>query len=197
MERSIASAPVRLIRCNVVNDEHAVALGFNANFFGVTFSSSFINTNGNITLDAPLTFTPFDLTSTTARFAPFFADVDTRNAGSPITFGAGTVDGHTAFGVNWLDVDYFASSANHTNRNSFQVILVDRSDIAPGDFDIEFNFDQIQWEAGQASGGNASGLGGSCARSGSRTAPATRAAFSRSRDPRTAVRSSTATARPV
>ena len=35
-----------------------------------------------------------------------------------------------------------------------------------GDFDIEFNYDQIQWEAGQASGGNADGLGGNSARVG-------------------------------
>jgi hypothetical protein len=46
--------------------------------------------------------------------------------------------------------------------NSFQVILVDRSDTGAGNFDIEFNYDQIQWETGDASGGTG-GLGGSSA----------------------------------
>ena len=58
----------------------AVDLGFTANFFGQEFGSVFVNNNGNITFDAPLSsFTPFDLTSTSqAIIAPFFADIDTR-----------------------------------------------------------------------------------------------------------------------
>jgi hypothetical protein len=83
-----------------------------------------------------------------------------------VTYGGGTFDGRAAFGVNWVDVDYFASNVSHTNRNSFQLIMVDRSDIAPGDFDFIFNYDLIQWEAGQASGSDADGRGGSCARVG-------------------------------
>ena len=34
-------------------------------------------------------------------------------------------------------------------------MLIDRSDVAAGDFDIEFNYDRIQWETGDASGGDA------------------------------------------
>ena len=74
------------------NDDGSVSanLGFNANFFGQTFSSVFVNNNGNITFGSQLgTFTPFDLTSTNSLIiAPFFADVDT-NAGNPVTFGTG------------------------------------------------------------------------------------------------------------
>jgi hypothetical protein len=43
---------------------------------------------------------------------------------------------------------------------------VDRSDIAAGDFDFMFNYDQIQWEAGQASGSDPSGCGGTSAHAG-------------------------------
>lgn len=146
-----------------------VALGFNIDFYGLPFSTAFVNNNGNITFDAGLsTFTPFDLTSTGRQIiAPFFADVDTRNAGEPVRYGQDTVDGRTAFGVNWIDVDYYFSSPNHRNRNSFQLVLIDRSDIAPGDFDFEFNYDQIQWETGTASGGDdATGRGGFSARAG-------------------------------
>src|SRR4051794_38962787 len=45
-----------------------VAVGFNLNFFGVTFNTLFINTNGNVTLSGPLsTFTPFGLTATNSQ----------------------------------------------------------------------------------------------------------------------------------
>lgn len=145
-----------------------VPLGFDANFFGVMRNALYVNNNGNVTFDQPLaTFTPFDLTSTGRQIiAPFFADVDTRSAGEPVRYGSGVINGQKVFGVNYLDVDYFPSSVAHTARNFFQVILTDRSDIAMGDFDIEFNYDQIQWETGGASGGNANGLGGNSARVG-------------------------------
>jgi len=145
-----------------------VPIGFTVNFFGITSDALYVNNNGNVTFDLPLAeFTPFDLTSTSRQIiAPFFADVDTTSAGQPVTYGPGTFNGRPAFGVNWVDVDYFLSSTAHTNRNSFQLILVDRSDVQVGAFDIVFNYDQIQWEAGEASGSDANGLGGASARVG-------------------------------
>ena len=46
--------------------------------------------------------------------------------------------------------------------NTFQLILVARPELGAGDFDIEFNYQQIQWETGDASGGT-NGLGGTSA----------------------------------
>jgi hypothetical protein len=145
-----------------------VDLGFDANFFGVTFDQAYVNNNGNITFDEPLAeFTPFELTATGRQIiAPFFADVDTRNAGNPVTYGQGTFNGNEAFGVNWINVDYFFSSEEHENRNSFQLLLVERSEIEEGAFDIIFNYDSIEWETGEASGGNPEGRGGNSARAG-------------------------------
>jgi hypothetical protein len=146
-----------------------VALGFSVNFFSATADSSvYVNTNGNVTFDGGLgTYTPFGLTSTATRIiAPFFADIDTRSAGDQVSYGTGSVNGHNAFGVNWVNVDYYPSSPNHTNRNSLQLIMIDRSDIAAGDFDFWFNYDQIQFEAGTASGSSSLGCGGSVARAG-------------------------------
>lgn len=148
-----------------------VNIGFTVNFFGVVHNTLFVNNNGNVTFDAVLeAFTPFPLTSTDRQIiAPFFGDVDTRLpfGGDPVTYGAGTVDGRDAFGVNWVNVGYFsAASTSQVNRNSFQLIMVDRSDIGAGDFDFWFNYDQIQWETGGASGGDPNGRGGDCARVG-------------------------------
>jgi nidogen-like len=147
----------------------AVPIGFSINFYGTTYSNTFVNNNGNVTFGASLSeFTPFGLTGSSVPpiIAPFFADVDTSSAGSPVTYGNATVNGHNAFGVNYINVDYYNSSPSHTNRNSFQVILVDRSDTGAGNFDIIFNYGQIQWETGTASGGNAQGRGGTCAAAG-------------------------------
>lgn len=159
------------------NDDGSTGLvntGISLNYFGATFTSVYVNNNGNITFTAPLgTFTPFNLNTTATRIiAPFFADVDTRGAGSAlVTYGNGTVDGRNAFGVNWVGVGsdlgngvgYFPAAAD--KKNKFQLVLIDRSDRAAGDFDIEFNYDQIQWETGGASGG-VNGLGGNSARAG-------------------------------
>jgi len=143
----------------------AVPLGFTANFFGQRFTSAFVNNNGNLTFDQPLAaFTPFDLTTTQrAIVAPFFADVDTSN-GNAVHYGAGTVDGHRAFGATWPKVGCFDNVTSVLNE--FQVLLVDRSDVGDGDFDIELNYNQIQWEAGQASGGDNACRGGAAARVG-------------------------------
>ena len=137
-----------------------VALGFEVNFFGKTRTHAFVNNNGNITFDAALaTYTPFGLTSTRREIiAAFFADVDTRNPASRlVTYGTDTIDGHRAFGANYIDVGYYQSHADKTN--SFQLIVIDRSETGAGNFDIELNYQRIAWETGDASSG-VNGLGG-------------------------------------
>jgi RHS repeat-associated protein len=143
----------------------AISLPFSPDFFGATYSSLYLNNNGNLTFGQALaTYTPYPLSSLGPPIiAPFFADVDTRT-GNTVTFGTGNVDGHNAFGVNWPGVGCY--SENTSVLNYFQVLLVDRSDISAGDFDIEFNYDQIQWDSGEASGGNSSCQGGTAARAG-------------------------------
>jgi hypothetical protein len=124
-----------------------VGIGFNIDFYGITRNQLYVNNNGNVTLNTSLgTFTPFGLlTSSIPIIAPFFADVDTRNTTSGVTqYGQDIINGRPVFGVNWINVGYFSRGVN--KLNSFQLILTDRSDIATGDFDFEFNYDQIQWE---------------------------------------------------
>ncbi len=153
------------------NDDGSTAkinLGFNIDFFGLKTSSLFVNNNGNVTFDnAMQTYTPFGLQNTNSQIlAPFFADVDTRNiASGKVQFGQNTLNGRNVFGVNWFNVGYFESKANKLNQ--FQLIITDRSDIYAGDFDFEFNYDQVQWETGSASSsGGVDGLGGNSARIG-------------------------------
>lgn len=146
----------------------AVALPFAANFFGTTYSQVFVNNNGNVTFGQSLgQFTPVGLGSGYTGppiIAPFFADVDTRNPASGVTsYGNGTYNGQTAFGVTWPNVGYFSNRVDKTN--TFQLILAGRQDTGAGNFDIYFNYNRIQFETGDASGGT-NGLGGTSASAG-------------------------------
>jgi hypothetical protein len=138
----------------------AIGLPFTLNFFGTNYAALYVNNNGNVTFDAgSTTYTPSGLIGLTRKIiAPYFADVDTRGTGSGVaTYGATTYSGRSAFCVNWVNVGYYTY---HTDKlNSFQLLLVDRSDTGSGNFDIMFNYDKIQWEAGDASSGSG-GLGG-------------------------------------
>lgn len=193
-------------------------LPFEINFFENRYNTVYINNNGNVTFDGPLSvFTPFPLENTNrAIIAPFFADVDTRGAGTGVVhWGAVeklTGDGRPAFCTVWANYDFGSGTptgvghypASTDRLNIFQLLLVDAHTChvdepsctalscdgtdpdcfppqcdpsslacdpassvfrAKGDFDIIFNYDQIQWNAGSASGG-VGGLGGETARVG-------------------------------
>lgn len=144
-----------------------IALGFSANINNTTYTKAYVNNNGNITFSTPLsTYTPSAISNGAFGpiIAPFFADVDTRAAGSlPVSYGSATLGGFNVFGVNYIQVGVYGMQPIF---NSFQLILTDRSDIAAGDFDIQFNYDRIVWEAGTASGAPPGGLGGQSALAG-------------------------------
>ena len=148
------------------NSSPAVPISFPIDFYGTTYSSLYVNNNGNLTFTSALgTFTPFDLASTsTPIIAPYFADVDTRSNGEQnggtVSYGTTTFDGHAAFCATWSGVGYFQQ--HQDKLDSFQVLLVQRDDRGTGEFDIVFDYDQVQWETGDASGGT-DGLGGTSA----------------------------------
>ena len=134
------------------------------NFFGQSFAQIYVNNNGNLTFGSNFgTYTPNGLAEGVELpiIAPFFADVDTNpedvggNSGL-VMYGNAVINNVNAFVANYVNVCYFAACDKH---NSFQVVLYDRSDTGAGNFDIEFNYDQVQWETGDDSGGT-DGLGG-------------------------------------
>ena len=95
--------------------------------------------------------------------APFFGDVWTFGTSGVVTYEAKAsgVGGRPTFGAEWPGVNYFADNTG-SRQNTFEMLLVDRSDIAAGDADIYFNYGSMRWETGDASGGTG-GLGGACA----------------------------------
>jgi len=153
-----------------------VNLGFTAGINGTNYTQTYVNNNGNITFNGLLaTFTPSAINNGSFGpiIAPFFADVDTSAAGSlPVSYGSATLGGRNVFGINYIHVGVFGAQPIF---NDFQMILTDRSDIGAGDFDIQFNYDTIVWEAGTASGAPAGGLGGQSALVGYWTSPTSNA----------------------
>lgn len=144
-------------------------LNFTANFFGNEYNQFYINNNGNITFDSPVSgFTPEPFpASTNPMIAPFWADVDTRggnsdNLSNNVYVAAPNVD--TTI-ITWNDVGYYSGHTDLTNN--FQLVLRDRSDDtgSNGDFDIEFRYDRLEWTTGDASNG-AGGFGGTPAQAG-------------------------------
>ena len=138
------------------NDDGSIGvpIGFSVNFNGI-FDSVYINNNGDLSFGSPLSlFSPAG-----PVIAPFLADVETDNGGNPVRYGTGTVDGHPAFGATWPGVGCYHQTPT-TALDYFQVVLIDRPDTGGRNFDIEFNYDQIQWDSGQGMGGDANCLGG-------------------------------------
>jgi hypothetical protein len=129
-----------------------VTLPFPINFHGALYNHVFINNNGNVTFEAPHDWTfAWDVAlggyfePVESTIAAFYADVDTRGAGSNVVrYGEVNFGGYRAFCVNWLDVGYFNS---HSDKlNSFQLLLVQRNDVGLNDFDIYLNYGSVQWD---------------------------------------------------
>jgi Nidogen-like len=135
----------------------AVNLGFAINVSGTSYTTAYVNNNGNITFTGPLgTYTPSGIvTSSTPIIAPFWADVDTRGAGSSlVTYSSSVINTQSVFGVNWINVGYYSGQTD--KLNSFQLIV---TSLGSGNARLEFNYDSITWETGSASQG-VNGFGG-------------------------------------
>ena len=174
---SVAPAPIRpgfdtsTLPANDDSSTGPIGLPFSLDFYGTIYTSLYVNNNANVTFSGSLVqYTPEALVNLGMDIiAPFWADVDTRAPGSAVvTYGTGDVNGFTAFGVNWVNVGYYENHADN-QLLSCQLILIDRSDRAPGDYDVEFNYSKVLWEAGDAGGGSQGywvGPGGEPARAG-------------------------------
>ncbi len=135
-------------------------LPFEVNFFGNRYNSLYVNNNGNVTFNGPVstyTPTPFPISSQ-PMIAPFWGDVDTRCTSCGAVY-IGSPNASTAV-VTWSNVGFYSSNSSLTNN--FQLALRDQGG---GNFDVEFRYDRLSWTTGNASGGSG-GLGGTPAQAG-------------------------------
>lgn len=116
------------------------------NYFGTNYTSIYINTNGLITFNGPVTaYTPSALAGLNyPAIAVFWSDVDIR---------AGTSTGtnniywdldpaNNRVTITWLGVRPYNGSAG---TNTFQLVLEHTSN---GNFEIDFIYQQVQWTNG-------------------------------------------------
>ena len=110
--QDIAGCHTNRLEPNDDGSSDEVTLGFTANMFDSSFNHVYVNNNGNITVDAPLSkFTPFDFRETgSPSISPFFADVDTSLEGEPghVDYGPIQYGGKAALCVIWDHVGYFS-----------------------------------------------------------------------------------------
>ncbi len=139
------------------------------NFFGTSYSTFYVNTNGSISFGNGITtYTPTTITAGgTPAILPYWADVDTRSyysGGQPPPIYVDIDPAADVITITWPGVDYFdVTLSNHVPKaNWFQLQLFDRGN---GDFDIVFRYQSIQWTTGDASGGT-NGLSGTPAHAG-------------------------------
>ena len=126
-------------------------LPFTFTLFGDTFTSVFINNNGNVSFGgAQGAFSSAGFPSTDfTMVAPFWADVDTR------PFDGGHIwykITPSAMYINWDSVGYFSQQTDKTN--SFQLILTNGNDpvIGVGN-NTSFCYRNMEWTTGGSSGG--------------------------------------------
>lgn len=134
-----------------------MALPFNFCFYGRQVDSIYINNNGNVSIDAPyFQFSADSFPSPNfVMIAPFWGDVDTRNAGSGLVYYQLT-SSHLI--VQWEDVGYYNSMAD--KKNTFQLIMTDGIDqLLPPNANVSFCYKDMAWTTGAASGG-VGGFGG-------------------------------------
>ena len=150
-------------------------LAFSVNVFGTTYSSLYVNENGNLSFGGAFGGRPGNsdpANAGVAVFAPFFADVDSGLSPSGGSVSHGFFPGSNGIAVTWNSVGYNGQdTATDPRRVSMQVVIVDISDITgvAGDFRFEFNYEGgsagMAWETGNADGG-VNGLGGMSAMAG-------------------------------
>jgi len=166
-----------------------LTLPFAVNFFGQTYTSFFVNNNGNITFGqayGSYTPEPFPLSipiggggegggeevptlmaavaPTMGIIAPYWGDVDTSaDPGDDSNLVWVHSPNENTVVVTWDKVGYYS---NHNElRNDFQLVLRNRADTGEGNFDIDFRYKTLQWTTGDASNGSG-GLGGTPAQAG-------------------------------
>jgi hypothetical protein len=135
----------------------ALNLGFNFSFFGTTYSSLFINNNGNVSFGNGISaFVPTGPTGASQPIiSPFFGDVDTRAASSGVVHYNLSA---SQLVVTWDQVGRFNSRSDLLN--SFQLVLRGPDYVTPtGEGAIGFFYQTMGWDVTDTSVTAAVGFG--------------------------------------
>ena len=135
----------------------ALNLGFNFTLFGNTYSSLFINNNGNVSFGSGISaFVPDGPTGATAPvISAWFGDVDTRASASGVVHYNLSGD---QLVVTWDNVGYYSTGSD--KLNAFQLVLRSDDYVVPlGEGQIGFFYKNMNWETTGTSQTAAIGFG--------------------------------------
>lgn len=119
-----------------LNDDNSfgpVQLSTPARIHGGDADQAWVSNNGFIYVQGDSTY---------AEFRAYAADLDSRATGTPMTYGQATWNGRPALCANWFDIGYYYLGT--AERVDVQALVVDRSDLQPGDFDLVYNYGRIE-----------------------------------------------------
>lgn len=139
-----------------------INLPFTFDLYGTSYTSLYLNNNGNITFDNALSwYSASGFPITTPMIAPFWGDVDTRSDHGEVWY---YVDDN-AFYATWVEVGPYSAYSSYSTGlfNSFQVVITDGTDpVLSAGQNIGFAYGEMGWTTGSASGGS-NGFGGTAA----------------------------------
>lgn len=128
-----------------------IDLPFSFELFGESYTSAYINLNGNLSFTEPFAaYTASGFPSTYYRMvAPFWGDVDLRGDHPDSNLVQYKLT-PTALIVSWTRVGYYYFSMDKVN--TFSVVITDGLDpILPEGQNVGFCFKDMQWTTGDAS----------------------------------------------
>ena len=146
------------------NDDESssyIPLPFEFEMYGSVYNGLYVNNNGNITFDSPLSmYIPEGLPLNVPMIAPMWCDVDTRYADDGEVW---YFVGPNYFIASYIETQVYVSGSYPWLRNTFQVVISDGTDeILTGSNNIGFFYGDMNWTTGDASSGT-NGFGGEAA----------------------------------
>ena len=146
----ITASPIDVTDCPTTFDK--IPLPFAMNFYGTTYTETYITTNGNLTFDSSsgaYNRSGFNYSidnGPTSTISPLSLDLYYDYTDSNIWFAPRTLNGKNAFVVSWEDMHTCCDDFDDNDlgdRASFQLVIIENG-VGTGNFEAWFNFDKFE-----------------------------------------------------
>lgn len=128
-------------------------LPFSVNYAGNSYQNSFVNQDGGLVFTQESSLEQYFYSDTSdPRITALHSMSDRFNESNSTVFVGQTED---KFSVTWVDLKASENaeqitfgphvSSPESASNTFQMVLIDRSDTGEGNFDVEFRYENVDW----------------------------------------------------